>query len=240
MPVSKKPSCPTGYILRDSYQSKSGKCVSSRCIRKTGLLPGKSSERTEELIKKATLRAVTARRMSVKRGMTIRTNCSKDKILRSGYTRRSYDRRTGLRNHYRHALVAPGCITKRGKAKTYKSPLSNSHISSRIIVLDPEDHFLSEYGYHDVETTPKETRHAALHKLIDHFLPIKGQMATYNYVIRALNARYILNRNTNPKASRLFKADQRVISELYRKVKQDLGNPSRKLAAPKIRIKNII
>ena len=215
MSVSRKPSCPTGYILRDSYPTKSGKCVSSRCIRKTGLLPGKSSERTEALIKKATMRAMTARRMSMKRGMSIRTNCPKDKILRSGYTRRSYDRRTGLRNHYRHALVAPGCITKRGKAKTYKSPLS----SSRIIVLDPEDHFLSEYGYHDVETTPKETRHAALHKLIEHFLPIKGQMATYNYVIRALNARYILNRNTNPKAARLFKADQRVISSLYKKIK---------------------
>ena len=220
MPVSRKPSCPTGYILRDSYPSKSGKCVSSRCIRKTGLLPGKSSERTEELIKKATMRSMSARRMSIKRGMTVRTNCPKDKILRSGYTRRSYDRITGLRGHYRHALVAPGCITKRGKAKTYKSPLS----SSRIIVLDPEDHFLSEYGYHDVETTPKETRHVALHKLIKHFLPIKGQMATYNYVIRALNARYILNRNTNPKASRLFKADQRAISVLYRKVKSSQGS----------------
>lgn len=224
MSVSRKPSCPTGYILRDSYQSKSGKCVSSRCIRKTGLLPGKSSERTARILKKATMRAMTARRMSIKRDKSVRTNCPKDKILRSGYTRRSYDRITGLRGHYRHALVAPGCITKRGKAKTYKSPLS----SSRIIVLDPEDHFLSEYGYHDVETTPKETRHSALHKLINHFLPIKGQMATYNYVIRALNARYILNRNTNPKAARLFKADQRVISALYRKVNQDLGNPARK------------
>ena len=217
MHVSRKPSCPSGYILRDSYQSKSGKCVSSRCIRKTGLLPGKSSERTEALIKKATMRAMTARRMSMKRDKSVRTNCPKDKILRSGYTRRLYDRITGLRGHYRHALVAPGCITKRGKAKTYKS--KNNRVSSRIIVLDPEDHFLSEYGYHDVETTPKETRHNALHKLIEHFLPIKGQMATYNYVIRALNARYILNRNTNPKAARLFKADQRVISSLYKKIK---------------------
>ena len=215
MPVSRKPSCSTGYILRDSYQSKSGKCVSSRCIRKTGLLPGKSSERTERILKKATMRAMTARRMSMKRGMSIRTNCPKDKILRSGYTRRSYDRRRGT--HIRHALVAPGCITKRGKAKTYKS--KNNRVSSRIIIPDPEDHFLSEYGYHDVETTSKETRHNSLHKLIDHFLPIKGQMATYNYVIRALNARYILNRNTNPKAARLFKADQRVISSLYKKIK---------------------
>ena len=223
MSVSRKPSCPTGYILRDSYKTKLGKFVSSRCIRKTGLLPGKSSERTEALIKKATIRAMSARRMSIKQDLTVRTNCPKDKILRSGYTRRSYDRRTGKRSH---SLVAPECIIKRGKQKTYKS--KNNRASSRIIVLDPEDHFLSEYGYHDIETTPKETRHSALHKLIDHFLPIKGQMATYNYVIRALNARYILNRNTNPKAARLFKADQRVISALYRKVKQDLGNPARK------------
>jgi hypothetical protein len=220
MSVSRKPSCPTGYILRDSYQSKSGKCVSSRCIRKTGLLSGKSSERTEALIKKATMRSISARRMSVKRGMTVRTNCPEGKTLRSGYTRRSYDRRTGLRGHYRHALVAPGCITKRGKT----GKTQTARASSRIIVLDPEDHFLSEYGYHDVETTNKETRHKALHKLIEHFLPIKGQMATYNYVIRALNARYILNRNTNPKAARLFKADQRAISALYRKVKSSQGS----------------
>ena len=218
MPVSRKPSCPSGYILRDSYSTKSGKCTSARCIRKTGLLPGKSSERTEALIKKATMRSMSARRMSVKRGMTVRTNCPKDKILRSGYTRRSYDRRRGT--HVRRALVAPGCITKRGKT----GKTQTARASSRVIVLDPEDHFLSEYGYHDVETTNKETRHKALHKLIEHFLPIKGQMATYNYVIRALNARYILNRNTNPKAARLFKADQRAISALYRKVKSSQGS----------------
>ena len=52
-------------------------------------------------------------------------------------------------------------------------------------------------------------------------MPIKGEMATYNYVIKALNARYILNRNTNPKVARIFKADQRAISSEYKKMKKE-------------------
>ena len=50
-------------------------------------------------------------------------------------------------------------------------------------------------------------------------MPIKGEMATYNYVIRALNARYILNRNTNRKTASIFKKDQRMISKMYKQVK---------------------
>ena len=46
-------------------------------------------------------------------------------------------------------------------------------------------------------------------------------MATYNYVIKALNARYIVNRNTNPKVARIFKTDQRTISSEYKKMKKE-------------------
>ena len=45
-------------------------------------------------------------------------------------------------------------------------------------------------------------------------------MATYNYVIKALNARYIVNKNTNPKTASIFKADQRIISSEYKKMKE--------------------
>ena len=44
-------------------------------------------------------------------------------------------------------------------------------------------------------------------------------MATYNYVIRALNARYILNKNTSPKTAKIFKLDQKYISKIYKKIK---------------------
>jgi hypothetical protein len=211
MPISIKPSCPIGYVLRDSYKTSSGKCSQSRCVRKSGLLKGKSSVRAEKSFKKAKERSKKALKMTIKRGLHVNTRCNIGQILRRGYNRRSYDRKKGT--HVRHTLVAPGCITKRGKSKRI-----HGEPPTRIFI-DPDDHYLSEYGYHDVETKSKEERHESLHKLISHFLPIKGEMATYNYVIKALNARYILNRNTNPKVARIFKADQKAISAEYKKMK---------------------
>jgi hypothetical protein len=213
MPKSIKPSCPSGYILRNSFKTKTGKCSQSQCVRKTGLLKGKSSERAEKYFEEAKENSMKALKMSKKQGLKIRSRCKKTQILRKGYTRGSYNRKVGT--HYRHALVAPGCIKKRGKSTRIHGEPSTK------IFLDPDDHYLSEYGYHDVETKSKEERHQSLHKLIAHFIPIKGEMASYNYVIKALNARYIVNRNTNPKVARIFKADQRAISSKYKKMKKE-------------------
>ena len=47
-------------------------------------------------------------------------------------------------------------------------------------------------------------------------------MAAWNYVIRALNYRALVNRNTNPNVSRLMKADQRAISRLYKAEKMKM------------------
>ena len=214
MPITRKPSCPSGYILRDAYKTASGKCTQSRCIRKTGLLKGKSSVRASKHFSKAKSNSIKARSMSLKKGVHVDTKCDKHYILRRGYTRRSYDRRTGKKTqkqtHYRHALIAPGCIVKRGKSKRI-----HGEPSTRIFI-DEDDHFLSDYGYHNVEDKTKAERHQSLHKLIKHFIPIKGEMSTYNYVIKALNARYIVNKNTNPKVARIFKADQRAISKEYK------------------------
>ena len=132
-------------------------------------------------------------------------------ILREPYTRKSYITKSG--KHISHSLTPPTCIKKRGKTNLNLKSISKTN--SRVIVLDPEDHLLSEYGYHNVANLNKSQRRDALHKLIKHFLPIKGKMATYNYVIRALNARYILNRNTNPKIANIMKQDQKYISRLY-------------------------
>lgn len=206
--LSRKPLCPSGYVIRESYQAKSGKRVSARCVRKTGLMRGKSTVRQDKLRMKASMRASKALKLSKKAGMHTPKSCPRGMTLRAGYTRKGYTRKSGVR--VSHALVAPECIETQGK----------SGRKTRAIVLDPEDHYLSEYGYFDVENKSMEERHKSLHKLIDHFLPIKGKMATYNYVIRALNARYILNRNTNPKTARIFKQDQRAISKLYKQAKK--------------------
>ena len=86
-------------------------------------------------------------------------------------------------------------------------------------MLNQDDHFLSEYGYFDVVNKTKEERITSLTKLINYFLPIKGEIATYTYIIKALNARYILNKNSNPKTAKLFKEDQNTISKIYKKIK---------------------
>jgi len=138
---------------------------------------------------------------------TNKINCKRNQILRRGYTRREYYRKKGKKTtKVRSSIIAPGCITKRSRKQN-------------LIILNNDDHFLSEYGYHNVENTPMDERHIALHKLIEHFIPIKGKHATYNYIIKALNARYILSRNTNPKVARIFKRDQRVISREYKNIK---------------------
>jgi hypothetical protein len=207
MGITRKPSCPGGHVLRESYRSKSGKLVKAMCVRKTGLMRGKSSVKREYFLKKASQRANHALRMSKKAGLHIPSKCRKGMTLRRGYTRRSYNRKNST--HVRRALVSPGCIKTRGKSGKKQS----------VIILDPEDHYLSEFGYYDVETKTVLERHASLHKLINHFVQSKGEMATYNYVIRALNARYILSRNTNPKVARIFKQDQRAISKEYKNKK---------------------
>lgn len=208
MAITRKPSCPSGHILRESYHSKSGKLVRARCVRKTGLMRGKSSEKTARLLKKASQRATQALRLSKKAGLPTPSRCRKGMTLRKGYSRRSYNRKNST--HVKHALVNPGCIKTRGKSGS----------KQRVIILDPEDHYLSEFGYYNVEDKTMNERHECLHKLIKHFIGVKGEMATYNYVIRALNARYILSRNTNPKVAKIFKQDQRAISKEYKKMKQ--------------------
>ena len=210
MAITRKPSCPKGHVLRESYHSKSGKLVKARCVRKTGLMRGKSSNKTARLLKKASNRANHALRLSKKAGLPTPSRCRKGMTLRRGYTRASYNRKNST--HVSRALVSPGCIKTRGKSGS----------KQRVIVLDPEDHYLSEFGYHDVDIKTTEQRHECLHKLIKHFIPTKGKMATYNYVIRALNARYVLSRNTNPKVARIFKQDQRAISKEYKKVKTNM------------------
>jgi len=212
MPISRIPSCPPGHIIRESYKTHSGNTVKARCVRKTGILPGKSTEKMKQRINNMNKNSKNASNYSIKRGLSVRSRCSQDQILRRGYTRKSYVRKMGTT--VRSAVIAPGCIRKRGKSQKIHGRGPN------LFMLNNDDHYLSEYGYHNIEKKTKEERMYSLHKLIQHFIPIKGEMATYNYVIKALNARYILNRNTNPKVARIFKADQRLISKEYNIKKQ--------------------
>lgn len=211
MSVSKKPSCPSGHVLRESYRSKSGKVVRARCIRKTGIFPGKASEKAALRKSQAAARATMAARMTARAGFPVPSRCPPGMTLRAGYTRRTYTRKSGSRVH--SSLAHPACIPRRGK----------SGLKTKIYAIDPKtDHYLSEFGYVNIVDKDKATRHTALHKLITHLEAKHGKMAAWNYVIKALNYRALVNRNTNPGVARLMKADQRAISKQYKEEKNKM------------------
>ena len=208
MTVSRTSSCPSGYIKRASYKSKSGKRVYSKCIRKTGLFSnGDSSSKTLHMIKKNRIKSLKILSLSKKLGLPVRERCGKGETLRSGYIKK-----------ISKTVVPPECITKRGSMNIPTRTEKQKSARNTIIMID-DDHTLSQYGYSDIQHKTKDERMTALTSLITHFIPIKGQMATYTYLIRALNARAILTKNTNPKVAKLFKNDQKMISKLYKKIK---------------------
>ena len=214
MVVSRTASCPSGYIRRASYKSKSGKKVKSSCIRKTGLFSnGDSNNKTLKMIRKNRQKSMKVVSLSKKMGLPFRERCDKGETLRSGYIRTDKIGKTSKR-----AIVPPECITKRGSMKIPTRTEKQKSERNTIIMID-DDHTLSQYGYSDIQHKTKDERLAALSSLITHFTPIKGEMATYTYLIRALNARAILTKNTNPKVSKIFKSDQKMISKMYKKIK---------------------
>ena len=208
MTVSRTSSCPSGYIKRAAYKSKSGKRVKSKCIPKTGLFSnGDSSSKTLHMIKKNRIKSLKILSLSKKLGLPVRERCGKGETLRSGYIKK-----------ISKTVVPPECITKRGSMNIPTRTEKQKSARNTIIMID-DDHTLSQYGYSDIQHKTKDERMTALTSLITHFIPIKGQMATYTYLIRALNARAILTKNKNPKVAKLFKNDQKMISKLYKKIK---------------------
>lgn len=161
--------------------------------------------------------------------------CAKHLITRKAHIRKEYYRKNGI--HFKKSFVRKSCIKKNKKNKkqymqtqnihkpeiynkkiSNKKNISSVHLDTKII-LDHDDHYLSKFGYYDIETKTIDERHLALHKVINHFIPIKGIHNTYNYIIHALNARYILQRNTNNKIAMLFKNDKHYISLEYKNLK---------------------
>ena len=215
---SRTSSCPSGYIKRASYKTKSRKTVKSKCIRKTGLFSnGNSNTKTLQMIRKNRQKSMKVVSLSKKMGLPFRERCGKGETLRSGYIRKGKTSKTSKTSK---TIVPPECITKRGSMKLPTRTEKQKNARNTIIMID-DDHTLSQYGYSDIQHKTKEERMMALTSLITHFTPIKGEMQTYTYLIRALNARAILTKNTNPKVSRIFKGDQNTISKIYKKIKAD-------------------
>lgn len=222
MMLYKKPVCPLGYSLRECYKTKNGKIIKAQCIKK--------NKHIEPIT--MTYKQNTISKQKNTHTQNTKKSCKDNEILRKGYTRHSYHRKLGKYKglFYKQALISPGCIKKRTyKKHTIRNKKRQSHTKKQsrtkkqnknrtLIMLNQDDHFLSKYGYFDVVNKTKEERITSLTKLINYFLPIKGEIATYTYIIKALNARYILNKNSNPKTAKLFKEDQNTISKIYKKI----------------------
>ncbi len=112
---------------------------------------------------------------------------------------------------------------KQNSTKHIKQHVSQAHTK---IMLDIDDRYISKFGYYDVANKTIDERHSALHKVINYFLPIKGMHNTYKYVISALKARYILQRNTDKKIAQIFKIDNNYISNEYKENKKIIYNKS--------------
>jgi hypothetical protein len=177
-----------------------------KTVSKARFLKGPAASRRLKTIAAAKARTMKARASMRKSKIATLKSCPKGMKMRVPTMRKAYTKKSGSK--VSRTIIKPTCIRKRGKSS-----------GKKLIVLDPEDHYLSEYGYHNLtELTPKE-RMNVLMKLAEHFVPIKGKTATWTYIIRALNARYVLNRNTNPKVARIMKADRNKISAMYKKIK---------------------
>jgi hypothetical protein len=116
------------------------------------------------------------------------TNCPPGTILRIAYTTK------------RGTLVPATCIKDVGKKG--KTPMS-----ARLPSLSDDLH-LSDYGYHVNDSEQK--RESALVKAVNEIVKDKKitKQEAVRKLIKHLNLLSILQRNTNPKYSTVFKEDQ--------------------------------
>lgn len=179
-----KSPCKSGYITRKGYTRRVGSKkirVSRGCI-KAQSQSGK---------KRSTMDLATIRKRG-KVHATIRKiygvpKCKAGQIVREGYTRKAFVRKSGV--HVSRSKVAPGCIKATGLSKTRGTK------GKQLFVL--EKGALTKYGYHANLT--EEERHSALKKALIHIKPLS--------VYRKLNALYVLNNNKNKSLAQLYRND---------------------------------
>jgi hypothetical protein len=114
--------------------------------------------------------------------------CKSGQIVREGYTRKTFVKKTGTR--VSRTRVAPGCIKATGLSKR------RGKKGKQLFVL--EKGTLTKYGYH--VNLSEDARHKSLKKAMDSGLkPLS--------VFRKLNALYVLNKNKDIVNALIYKLD---------------------------------
>ena len=114
-------------------------------------------------------------------------HCKKGEVVREGYTRKSFTKKSGL--HFGPSRVGPGCIKAVGLSK------KRGRKGKQLFTLKKGD--LTRYGYH-VNKSDKE-RHEALQEAVKHNKPLS--------IYRKLNALFVLNKNKKPSMAKLYRDD---------------------------------
>jgi len=171
--------CRKNTIMRKGYIKKNGTIVKSNCIISTSQSGQKRSIIENNILKKL------SREHSKARQKFGTPTCKKGEILREGYHRKSYKKKTGSK--IKDKWIKPECI---------KSTTGRSH-GKQLFILEHND--LKPFGYHNVESLTILERHKALLKALNKYKPLP--------LARKLNALKVLNKNKNPRLSKIFKED---------------------------------
>jgi len=169
--------CRKGMILRKAYVRNKTIRVPSGCIKAQSESGLKRSEMDEEMIRN---RGKLYRAFRKEYGTP---RCQPGQVVREGYTRKSYVRKSGV--IVTSSEVRPGCI----KAVGLKTK------GRRLFVL--ERGTLSQYGYSTGKSEAERRR--SLKKAVGVSKPLS--------VYRKLNALYVLNKNKNPVLAKLYRSD---------------------------------
>ena len=113
--------------------------------------------------------------------------CKSGKVLREGYSRKSYTRKSGV--FVTSTKVRPGCIKAVGLSR------KRGVKGTQLFIL--EKGTLTKYGYHSNQSIVE--RREALKKALKNTKPLS--------LYRKLNALYVLNKNKNPPLAKLFRND---------------------------------
>lgn len=199
-------SCPSGQIKRKGYvANRRGKSikVKSSCIKATSIKGVKRSTLDKAQLRK---REQIQKKVGSKYG---HKQCKPGEMERAGYIRGSYSRKaynkkngTNIKaTHVRKSTVPPVCIKRRGASappgvKKFKIPM----------VL--EKGVLKKAGYEQVTNLSLNDRHSALKRAVNQ---LKNPLSIY----RKLIAVSTLNKNTDPKRSKIFRQDAAWLKEHF-------------------------
>ena len=214
--LSKKSSkkCSKGEILREGYKTKTGKKVSSGCIKAQSATGKKTSKELKKYIEKKESKQKQARQKFPKEASS---KCGPDQIKREGYYTKSHlsHSKTGEEINVKGHWVAPGCIN---------SVLGRSTKGSKLITLMEKD-VLKPFGYKNIDSMTKTDRQKALKKAINSIKPLS--------IYRRIIAIATLNKNKDVKLYKILREDAKWIKTQPEYIKQKVSKKSSKKVSKK-------